>query len=166
MRIIKPHKSICKLYRYGRTQECLDFYRKTYEAHVNLWEKLKKEGVCDKTCAELVQISRATYYRHKRILKDLEKNILPPPKKPIKVNKPKWGETQKQLVLKIRRENPTYGKQKIAIILKRDHDQTISESTVGRILTFCHKKNLIVKSSSALRAKRKRNFKGHNPLDL
>jgi transposase InsO family protein len=63
--------------------------------------------------------------------------------------------------LKVRRENPTYGKEKIAVILKRDHAQTISESTVGRILNHLKAKGLIVKSASALRAKRKRKFKGH-----
>jgi len=46
------------------------------------------------------------------------------------------GETEKQLVLKIRRVHPDYGKEKIAVVLKRDHGQTMSESTVGRILTF------------------------------
>jgi len=63
-------------------------------------------------------------------------------------------------VLQIRRENPTYGKEKIAIILKRDHKQTISESTAWRILRFFKSKDLI-KFLSALRTKRKRVFKKH-----
>jgi len=42
----------------------------------------------------------------------LDKGIVPPSKKPKKLNKPKWGEAEKQLVLKIRRENPTYGREK------------------------------------------------------
>lgn len=94
-------------------------------------------------------------------MKNLEKGVAPPSKKPKRLNKPKWGESQKQLVLQIRRENPTYGKEKIAIILKRDHGQTISQSTVGRILKFLKIKNLITRSPSALRTKRKRVFKKH-----
>lgn len=156
------HKNIYRLYAYSRTQECLDVYRKRDEDNVRRWQKLKQEGVCDKTLQEVVGISRASYYRAKKRLKDLEKGILPPSKRPKKMNRPKWGESQKQLVLAIRRDNPTYGKEKIAIILKRDHEQTLSESTVGRILEHLKEKGLIQKSASALRAKKKRSFsKGH-----
>lgn len=66
--------------------------------------------------------------------------------------------------MKLRRENPTYGKEKIAIILNRDHGQTVSQSTVGRILKFLTLKGLIIKSPSALLTKRKRAFKKHARL--
>lgn len=161
MQIQRMHKNIYKLYAYERTQECLDAYRKKYQSQVQQWEKLHSEGVSLELKQEIVGISRAAYYRHRNILKQLEKGIVPPSKKPKKLNKPRWGESHKQLVLKIRRENPTYGKEKIAIILKRDHEQTISQSTVGRILTFLKEKGLITKSPSALRTKRKRIFKKH-----
>lgn len=162
MQIKGLHKNIYKLYSYARTQECLDVYRQKYGDHVRKWQKLKAEGVSDKLCQEFVGISRASFYRARRILKDLEQGIMPPSKRPKKLNKPRWTESQKQLVLKIRRENLTYGRQKIAIILKRDHAQTLSESTVGRILKFLMKKGLIQRSISALRIKRKRDFrKGH-----
>jgi len=49
----------------------------------------------------------------KKILQDLEKGIAPPSKRPKKVNKPRWGEAELQLVLRIRREDSTYGKEKI-----------------------------------------------------
>ena len=65
------------------------------------------------------------------------------------------------LFFKLRKENPTYGKAKIAVILKRDHGQTLSESTVGRILKHLMDKGLILKSLSAPRHKRKRKFKKH-----
>lgn len=115
-----------------------------------------------KIIQEFSGISKATYYRSKKALKNLELGITPPSKKPKRVNKPKWGEAEKQIVFKVRRENSTYGKEKIAVILKRDHGQTMSESTVGRILNHLKEKGLIQKSASALRAKRKRNLvKGH-----
>lgn len=154
------HKNIYKLYRYSRTQECLQEYRKKYQSYVTKWQTLKSEGVSDKTCSEIVGISRSSYYRYKKILANLKKDIAPPSKRPKRVNKPKWGEAEKQLVLKIRRENPTYGKAKIAVILKRDHNKNISESTVGRIINHLKEKGLVLKSASALRAKRRRNFKG------
>ena len=161
MQIKSLHKNVYKLYAYSRTQECLDVYRKKYEHKVNRWQKLRSEGVSYKTAQEILGFSRATYYRMKNILKDLEKGISPPSKRPKKVNKPRWGEAELQLVLMIRRENSTYGKEKIAFILKRDHGQTISESTVGRIITHLKARGLITNSPSALRTKRKRNFQGH-----
>lgn len=163
MQIKYLHKNIYKLYSYARTQECLDAYRKNYETQVNTWETLKKEGVCLKTREEIVGISRSSYYRHKKILKNLARGIFPPSKKPHSLNKPQWGESEKQLVLQIRRANPTYGKAKIAIILKRDQDKDISESTVGRILKHLKEKGIIQRSLSALRQKRKRSFsKGYS----
>lgn len=163
MQITSLHKNIYKLYSLSRTEECLRAYRKKYEEPVLKWQKLKSEGVSDKLCQEFVGISRASYYRSKKVLENLkDKKILPPSKRPHRVNKPLWGESEKQLVLRLRRENPTYGKEKIAIILKRDHNQTISESTVGRILKVLFGKGLIQKSLSAIRSRRKRSFaKGH-----
>lgn len=161
MQIKGLHKNIYKLYAYARTQECLDVYRKKYEEKVGKWEKLISEGVSYITAKEILGFSRATYYRMKKILKNLEKGIAPPSKRPRKLNKPRWGEAELQLVLRIRRDNPTYGKEKIAVILKRDHTQTLSVSTVGRILTHLKTRGLIVKSPSALRTKRKRIFNGH-----
>lgn len=162
MQIKGLHKNIYRLYAYARTQECLDAYRRKYETAVRQWEKLRKEGVRPKVIAEFTRMSRASYYRAKKILRDLARGVTPPSKKPKKINRPRWGEAQKQLVLRIRRENPTYGKEKIACILKRDHGQTMSESTVGRILHHLKEKGLVQKSASALRTKRKRIFgKGH-----
>lgn len=161
MQIKALHKNVYKLYAYARTQECLDVYRKKYEDKVYRWEKLASEGLSIETAQEILGFSRASYYRMKKILKDIEKGISPPSKRPKKLNKPRWGEAELQLVLKVRRENLTYGKEKIATILKRDHGQTMSESTVGRIITHLKSKGLITKSSSALRTKRKRNFQGH-----
>lgn len=161
MQIKGLHKNIYKLYAYTRTQECLEAYRQKYEQPVKRWENLGSEGVSIKLRQEIVGISRANYYRYRTILKNLQKGITPPSKRPKKVNEPRWGEAEKQLVLKIRRENPTYGREKITIILKRDHAQTLSESTVGRILNHLKKKGLIQKSASALRTKRKRVFKKH-----
>lgn len=161
MQIKRLHKNIYRLYAYARTQECLEVYRQKYLHQVQRWEKLGSEGVSLDLRQEIVGISRATYYRHRKMLRKLEKGIAPPSKKPKRLNKPRWGESHKQLVLQIRRANPTYGKEKIAIILKRDHHQTISQSTVGRILKFLKEKGLISRSISALRTKRKRVFKKH-----
>jgi transposase InsO family protein len=92
----------------------------------------------------------------------LAQGISPPSKARKRQNKRQWGEAEKQLVLTIRRANPAYGKEKIAIIINRDHGRAISASTVGRILKHLTEKGLIQRSPSALRAKRKRSFKGRH----
>lgn len=161
MQIKGLHKNIYKLATYSLSQEKLEVHRKKYEKRVKHWQKLKSEKVSDATCQEIIGISRATYYRYKERLAELAKGILPPSKRPKRLRKPRWGEAEKQLVLKLRREDPTYGKEKISTILRRDFGQTLSESTVGRILKFLSLKGLITKSPSALRTKRKRVFKKH-----
>lgn len=58
-------------------------------------------------------------------------------------------------------DNPTYGKFKIAVILKRDYRISISESSVGRVLQKLKTEGKITKSVSSCKAKRKRKFTGH-----
>ena len=159
MQIKSHHKVIYSLYAYARTQECLDAYRKERQDKVRKWETLKAEGVSAATCKDMTGISRTTYYRYKKQLQRLAHGHTPPSKRPKTLNKPQWGEAEKQLVLRLRRDNPTYGKEKIAIILLRDFGRIISASTVGRILKHLFAKGLIIKSGAAPRPKRKRNFK-------
>jgi hypothetical protein len=156
------HKNVYKLYQYATSQEKLEIHRKKIEAPVRKWGNLKKEGFSDKLCASTLHLSRATYYRHKKTLLMLEKGIFPSTKRPKNLRKPLWGESEKQKVLSLRRTHPTYGKAKIAIILKRDHGLNLSESTVGRILKVLKEKGFVTKSISASRQRKKRNFaKGH-----
>jgi len=158
MQIKYLHKSFYKLYGYARKQETLDLYRKKYKDIVVRWEALKEAGTDTEKIPEFVGYSRATYYRAKRILSNLNKGITPPSKAPRTRNKHRWGESEKQWVFQIRRNNPTYGKFKIKVILQRDHGLKISESTVGRILIHLKAKGLITKSLSAIRTRKKRNF--------
>ena len=136
-------------------------YRKLYEQRVKHYEMLHQQGVDGKPIGQIVGISRATYYRHKAILADLNNHILPPSKKPKTVRQQQWGEVEKQLVLKIRRAHPDYGREKIAVILKCYHGQAMSERTVGRILTFLKEKKVITRAPTALRFKKKRRFNKH-----
>lgn len=162
MQIKALHKSVYRLYAYARTQECLDAHRRHHEERVRHWLAHKAEGLSDGACARLSGISRASYYRSRATLAALARGIAPPSKARKRQNKRRWGEAEMQLILAIRRANPAYGKEKVAVILKRDHDRTISVSTVGRILKHLAGRGLIQRSPSALRAKRKRNFQGRH----
>lgn len=158
MQIKRLHKSVYKLYAYARTQESLEALREKHRTRVTSWEELKAEGLSDEACARISCVSRASYYRSRAALEDLKKGKVLPSKARKRQNKPHWGEAEKQLVLRIRRENPTYGKEKIAIILARDHNTKLSASTVGRILSVLKRKGLVTASPSCVRVKRKRNF--------
>jgi putative transposase len=129
---------------------------------VQKWQRLKTSGVSDAVCQHTLGISRSTYYRYVQKLKAMSKGIPMPSKRPKQLRRPQWTESQIQKLLILRRSHPTYGKAKLAVILKRDHGWTLSESTVGRMLKHMMSKGLITKSISALRIKRKRSFtKGH-----
>lgn len=162
MQIRRLHKNLYNLYRYARKQECLDAYQGKYKDIVKAWERFKALRLKDKVIQEVTGYSRATYYRAKKVIAALNRGVVPPSKKPKCCNKPKWGEREKQRVLELRRANPTYGKDKIGVILRRDYGLKLSNSTVGRIIKHCMAQGLIVKSASAVRTRRKRKFQsGH-----
>ena len=162
MQITALHKSVYRLYAYARTQECLDVHRQRHEERVRRWRAFKAEGLSDQATARLSGISRASYYRSRAALAALAGGVVPPSKARRRQNMRRWGEAEMQLVLALRRANPAYGKEKIAIILMRDHGRGLSASTVGRILGHLAKKGLILRSPSALRARRKRDFRGRH----
>ncbi len=139
MQLFGLHKNIYKLARYGRTQELLESSAREREKILGDWEKLKKRQIPEKEIVAITGISRSVYYRRRKALarygfKGLEDRS----KRPQKVRTSQIPESVKQLILKLRQDNPTYGKAKLTVILKRDHGVTISESSVGRILQTIH----------------------------
>ena len=164
--LIQPHKEVMFIMQIKGLPRNLLRLNSYAERHpdidspeaikVAFWEQLKSEGVSDKACADIVGISRPTFYRYRRQLKSKQSFK----KKPRRINRPQWGESEKQRVLEIRRKTG-YGKFKIAIILKRDYGLDLSESTVGRILKHLSEKGLITRSTSAIRQRRKRQFNRH-----
>ena len=138
MQIKRLHKSIYKLSRYASKHLYDKKADPKYLEPVALWDQLKSQGVSDAGCAAIIGISRATYFRYKSHVRQNR-----PAKKPRNINTRCWGESEKQRVLQVRRANPTYGKAKIQVILKRDFGLFISESTVGRILRYLADNRLI-----------------------
>jgi len=161
MQLFGLHKSFYKLSSYAIREKNKSKVRSIYEKPVKQWDKLKAEGVSDKVISEFLGISRASYYRYRRILHNLRKNIYPTSKAPKHKRSSQIDENIRQLILMIRRENPTYGKNKIYIILAREHSIKLSESSVGRVIKNFQDRGLIQKSISAPRMRRRRRFKGH-----
>jgi len=170
MQIFKSHKSIYKLNKLIHPEEHseehpegeLDPYLLEIRNGVRKWQKLKKHRVSDKEIAEIIGISRASFYRRKKAIDlygitGLERRSRRP--KSFRVSKIPKEITS--LILRLRKENPTYGKAKIAVILKRDHTTSLSESSVGRIIKKLLYSNKIQRSVSSVRTKRKRCFKAY-----
>lgn len=153
--------SIYKLDNFSRPQESFRRLENKYGIPVRKWEKLRREGVCEATAAEFTGISRATYYRYRNILERLKRGIFPRNQRPKNLRKSNISKETKDIILKIRRENPTYGKAKIAVIIRRDHGENLSESSVGRVLQDFMQRGLVQLSASAPRAKKRRRFSKH-----
>ena len=161
MQIKYPHKRIRSLFQLPLSRKKCEREPHFYEASVRTWRKLKTEGVSDGVCQEVTGISRATFYRRQRALERLNLGLTLPSQRPKNIRKPLWSEAQIQQVLAVRRANPTYGKAKIAQILRRDQGSTLSESTVGRILKSLMNRGLVIRSACAPRKNKKRRFTGH-----
>ncbi len=100
------------------------------------YKKLKANGGSEAIILEVLGISRSTLYRLKRRytaqgLPGLEALS----KKPHRVRTPQWDKKHMALVLKLRQQEPTWGKSKIHRVLVREHGVTLSVTTVGRILS-------------------------------
>ena len=162
MQIFGLHKNIYKLARYASTQELLDKQTQERRKLLGDWEILKARGVPDHEIAQITGISRATYYRRKKAISQygvigLKKQTT----KPKTFRKSKIPQSAIDLILRIRLDNPTYGKAKITVILKRDHNIILSESSVGRCIAKLLSANKIKRSITAIKVRRKRKFTSH-----
>lgn len=162
MQIRGLHKNIYRLERYARTQELLSDVAARRQKLLGDWDSLKARRVPDTTIAKVTGISRATYYRRAKALrtyglKGLEKRS----KRPHKTRQSQIPKAAHRLILMLRMKNPTYGKAKITVLLKRDHGVSLSESSVGRVLTALMRQGKIQRYRASASAKRKRSFKGH-----
>jgi len=123
---------------------------------------LRKDKVAWDKIKAIVGISRSNYFRLKKLIKSYGiKGLVRRSKRPRTLRKSNIPQAHIDLILKLRKENPTYGKAKIAVIIKRDHGLIISESTVGRVLKKLIESGKIKRSNSAWTKKRKRNFTHH-----
>jgi transposase len=152
MQICYLHPAIVALYKSNIPEEAKRLCHERRDELVRKWDELKRNNVKDSLIASTLDISRATFYRYK---KQLRENVYKS-KAPKHFKTSRFGEDVRSKILDIRTENPTWGKNKIAPILRKKHNIAISESSVGRILKTLN----VPKSLSAVRSKRSRKFKG------
>ena len=102
---------------------------------LELYEKLKSEGCSMALCLQVIDWSKATYYRWlKRYRQQGWRGLETRSCRPRNTRTPQWTRQQAQAVLDLRKRHPLWGKRKIGKVLCRDHGFTLSCSRVGRIL--------------------------------
>jgi len=110
---------------------------------LKLWKTLKSKGVRDKEISQLLRVSRATLYRwQKRLQQKGPRGLEEKSRRPHRIRKPAWSAELSETVLALRERYPCWGKDKLAILLKREEWST-SSSTVGRILVYLKRRGLL-----------------------
>lgn len=111
---------------------------------LDLFDTLACEGCSEEAALQAIDISRATYYRLKaRYKSDGVAGLENQNRKPHNVRHPQWSSGVENKVREIRNKFPVWGKDKIAVILKREFNLNVSISTVGRILSKLLKQHKI-----------------------
>jgi transposase InsO family protein len=101
---------------------------------LKLWEVLKEKGIKDPQISRLLRVSRATRYRwRKRLRQKGPQGLEEKSRRPHRIRKPGWSSELVEAVLALREEYPSWGKDKLRVLLERSGWKT-SSSTVGRIL--------------------------------
>jgi transposase InsO family protein len=102
---------------------------------IQKYELLKSEKCSDKAIFEVLDISRATFFRWKKRYKLYGLSGLEDESKiPIKKRKSTWSKEVENNIYHLRIKYPLWGKAKIAIAYKRQYKEKISVSMTGRII--------------------------------
>ena len=128
-------------------------------------EAFRKHKVSWSEIQSLVGISRATYYRYKRRLKDHGlKGLLPKPKRPKRLRrKVHWTPELLIQIEQLRKQNPTWGRWPIWLALRKKGgpaSRSVSERTVGRILAYLEAHGRIESVAAFLAQARRGKTKG------
>lgn len=100
------------------------------------WLTLREHSVSSEEGAQALKLPRSTLYRwQKRLKKEGLQGLEDKSRKPHHLRQPTWSYALVEAVLGERRLNPAWGKRKLVCLL-RGKGWTISESMVGRILTY------------------------------
>jgi len=104
---------------------------------IRQYKALKQDHCSDNVVFKILEVPRSTLLRWQKLYQELgPSGLANQSRAPNKIPKIKYSKELVKLVLKIRKENPTWGKGKINAILKREYDMKSSVSTVGRIINM------------------------------
>jgi putative transposase len=110
---------------------------------LKLWEVLKQKDIGDQESSQLLRVSRATLYRWKsRLRQKGPQGLEEKSRRPHHIRKPAWSIELVESVLALREEYPSWGKNKLKVLLGR-RGWTTSSSTVGRILVDLKRRGVL-----------------------
>ena len=98
------------------------------------WHLARREGLTAGKAAEVVGIPRSTLFNWDRLRR--QGRLEPRSRRPLRLRRNAWSAKLVEAVQEARRDQPMWGKAKIAVAVRRESPelQAVSESTVGRIL--------------------------------
>jgi len=162
MRIYTINHKLNKVNKYILWEEQLNPEAKELKERLEYCSFLRSKKVLWNKIKEIVKISRSNYYRIKKKVKNCGySGYIKESRRPQKIRERIFYREYNKIILRLRIENPSYGKEKLQTILRRDHSIIISSSSVGRIIKKLKSLGKIEHSASYCRKKRARRFKGH-----
>jgi putative transposase len=138
--------------------------KEKYKKYKKFLELKNETSLSLKRIKCLTEMSKSEFYRINKFLRNHSwANMERKSTRPKKFRQTAFSSEIRGKILKIRQENPTYGKDKIHAILIRDFKdlKNISASSVGRILKKFKEQGKITRSISAICKKKKRRFTGY-----
>ena len=93
---------------------------------VERWRRAMAKGLSGEDAAQAIGVPRSTLYRWERVPQ-------PRSRRPRRMRGKAWTSAMVQAIERLRRDNPMWGKRKLAVLLRRE-GVAVSVSMVGRIL--------------------------------
>lgn len=110
---------------------------------LELWETLRTLGMSAEQAARRVGVSRANLYRwQSRLRRHGPMGLEEGSRAPLRRRRPTWSPAVFHAVLIVRRLHPRWGKDKLAILLRRQGWQ-VSVSMIGRILGEARRRGVL-----------------------
>jgi len=123
---------------------------------LELWQTLRGLGLGEKECQGQLGASRATLYRwRRRFLRWGPLGLEDGSRAPRRRRRATWSSELVQAVLALRERHPGWGKDKLAVLLRRS-GLPVSVSMVGRILTDLRGRGVLVEAPRRAVSIRKR----------
>ena len=133
---------------------------------LELYKQLRESGCPESLALKSIGWSRAKYYRlKKRYVESGMSGLEAGNRRPHQSRKAQWPKRLEQQVLSLRKKYPLWGKLKLQKLLEREYGETVSVSTVGRIISKHLKSNKVRPVSfywGRVKRKRARKFHGHS----
>ena len=132
---------------------------------LRLWDALRQKGTNSFEAAELLGLSKSTLYRWKKRLQEGPRGLEPRSRRPRRVRKRMWSPELILAIKELRGMFPSWGKEKIWVLLKRLGFET-SVSTCGRIISWLIERGELMPSGYKGRRRRRGVLRFRRPWAL